>query len=60
LASGTSSVIKTTTPSKSNLTNDIIAFKTAGGKYGVMTVTFTNQESPNATTYMEIDVKIEN
>lgn len=60
LASGTASKIVTATPSKTNLTNDVILFKTAAGKYGIMTINYTNQESASAGTFINIDVKVEN
>jgi hypothetical protein len=60
LASGTSSKIVTSALPVTNLTGNVILFKTVAGKYGVLTVNYTNQDSPNASTFINIDVKVEN
>jgi hypothetical protein len=38
---------------------NIIGFKTAAGKFGAILVRFITGDSPNATTQMEVDVKVQ-
>lgn len=49
------------TSSKINLlaSSNVIGFKTAGGKYGAMLIRIVNGNSPEKTTNIEIDVKIQ-
>jgi hypothetical protein len=53
LSSGTSSSIPALAA------NNIILFKTAAGKYGAIQVNYINTDGPAATTYMNIDVKVQ-
>lgn len=59
LASGATSTINSTGISAGNLTGTVIIFKTAAGKYGALTVVYTNQNSAAKDTYIVVDVKIE-
>jgi hypothetical protein len=56
MASGTSS--KITLVSTAGGSN-VIGFKTTAGKFGAMLVRYVNGDSPNATTQMEVDVKVQ-
>lgn len=56
MTSGTSSKITLiSTAAGSN----VIGFKTAAGKFGAMLVRYVNGDSPNATTQIEVDVKVQ-
>jgi hypothetical protein len=39
--------------------NNVIGFKTVGGKYGAILIRYTNQDSPAKETSVEIDVKLQ-
>lgn len=54
--SGTSS--KVTTVSTSGGSN-VIGFKTAAGKFGAILIRYVNGDSPNKTTQIEVDVKVQ-
>jgi hypothetical protein len=41
------------------LTSQVLLFKTVTGKYGLLTVSFTNNNGPNKDSYINIDVKLE-
>lgn len=41
-------------------TGNLIGFRTAAGKYGVVLVNLISANSPNASTYISIDVKVAN
>jgi hypothetical protein len=56
MASGTSS--KVTTVSTTSGSN-VIGFKTAAGKFGAMLIRYVNGDSPNATTQIEVDIKVQ-
>lgn len=56
LASGATSKISGLATGTANL----IGFKTAAGKYGVVLVNLISANSPNASTYINIEVKIAN
>ncbi|NOT90229.1 hypothetical protein [Ferruginibacter sp.] len=60
MTSGTSSKITglSTTPTGS-ISNSVIGFKTAAGKFGCILVRYVNGDSPNATTQIEVDVKVQ-
>jgi hypothetical protein len=49
------------TSTKINLlaANNVIGFKTADGKYGAMLIRIVNGSSPEKTTNIEIDVKVQ-
>ena len=53
LASGTTSKITAL------VQGNVVLFKTAGGKYGAISVTFINSSLPASTSYMVFDVKIQ-
>jgi len=59
LASGTSTKITSAGISAGNLTGVVLAFKTAAGKYGIMTVNYTSKDGAAHDTFINIDVKIE-
>ena len=56
MTSGTSS--KVTTVSTASGSN-VIGFKTAAGKFGAILIRYVNGDSPNATTQIEVDVKVQ-
>ncbi|HEX6847867.1 MAG TPA: hypothetical protein VF144_12865 [Chitinophagaceae bacterium] len=56
MTSGTSS--KVTTVSTSGGSN-VIGFKTAAGKFGAILIRYVNGDSPNKTTQIEVDVKVQ-
>lgn len=56
MASGTSS--KVTTVSTSGGSN-VIGFRTAAGKFGAVLIRYLDGDSPNATTQIEVDVKVQ-
>lgn len=56
MTSGTST--KVTAVSTSGGSN-VIGFRTASGKYGAILVRFLSADSPNATTFIEVDVKVQ-
>lgn len=39
--------------------NNVVGFRTVGGKYGAILIRYTNQDSPAKETTVEIDVKIQ-
>ena len=39
--------------------SNVIGFKTAAGKFGAVLIRYVNGDSPNATTQMEVDVKVQ-
>jgi hypothetical protein len=39
--------------------NNVIGFKTAAGKFGAILIRYVNGDSPNATTRIEVDVKVQ-
>lgn len=56
MTSGTSSkVTLVSTTAGSN----VIGFKTAAGKFGAVLIRYVNGDSPNATTQIEVDVKVQ-
>lgn len=56
MTSGTSGKVTAVTTSGGN---NVIGFRTAAGKYGAILVRFTSADSPNATTFIEVDVKVQ-
>lgn len=42
-----------------DLTSQVMLFKTVTGKYGLMLITFTNNNGSNKDSYINIDVKLE-
>lgn len=56
MTSGTSSKI---TLISTTAGSNVIGFRTAAGKFGAVLVRFVNGDSPNATTQMEVDVKVQ-
>ncbi len=56
MASGTSTKISTISASSPN---NVIGFKTASGKFGAILVRYVQGDSPNATTQIEVDVKVQ-
>lgn len=56
MTSGTSSKI---TLISTTAGSNVIGFKTAAGKFGAMLVRYVNGDSPNATTQIEVDVKVQ-
>lgn len=41
------------------LTGQVLVFRTAAGKHGVMNIFFTNNNGPNKDSYIYVDVKVE-
>ncbi len=39
--------------------NNVIGFRTASGKFGAILIRFVNGDSPNKTTQIEVDVKVQ-
>ncbi len=56
MTSGTSSKVSTISTSGGN---NVIGFKTATGKFGAILIRYVNGDSPNATTQIEVDVKVQ-
>lgn len=56
MTSGTSSKITTVNTTGGN---NVIGFKTAAGKFGAILIRYLNGDSPNATTQIEVDVKVQ-
>lgn len=56
MASGTSTKVTAVSTSGGN---NVIGFRTASGKYGAILVRYLNADSPNATTQIEVDVKVQ-
>jgi len=56
MASGTSSKVSTISTSGGN---NVIGFKTASGKFGAILIRYVSGDSPNATTQIEVDVKVQ-
>jgi hypothetical protein len=56
MTSGTSS--KITLVSTAGGSN-VIGFRTASGKFGAISIRYVNGDSPNKTTYIEVDVKVQ-
>lgn len=56
MTSGTSSKVTTVSTSSGN---NVIGFKTANGKFGAILIRFVNGDSPNKTTQIEVDVKVQ-
>lgn len=54
--SGTSSKVSTISTSGGN---NVIGFKTASGKFGAILIRYVSGDSPNATTQIEVDVKVQ-
>jgi hypothetical protein len=50
---------RATASQSSHLTGAVILFKTVAGKYGVLTVNYTNSNGPSPDSFINIDVKIE-
>ncbi len=60
MATGTSTKITGISLTNTGSTsNSVIGFRTAAGKFGCILVRFINGDSPNATTQMEVDVKVQ-
>jgi len=53
LASGTAAKITALTA------GNVVLFKTAAGKYGAISVNYVSGDSPAATTFMSVDIKIQ-
>lgn len=56
MTSGTASRVSTVGTTSGN---NVIGFRTANGKLGAILIRFVNGDSPNRTTQMEIDVKVQ-
>jgi hypothetical protein len=56
MTSGTSSKVTLISTAAGN---NVIGFKTAAGKFGAILIRFVNGDSPNATTQIEVDVKVQ-
>ena len=56
MTSGTSSKV---TMLNTTAGNNVIGFRTAGGKYGAILVRYINGDSPNKETEIEVDVKVQ-
>jgi hypothetical protein len=56
MTSGTSSKVTTVSASGGN---NVIGFKTASGKFGAILIRYVNGDSPNSTTQIEVDVKVQ-
>jgi hypothetical protein len=54
--SGTSSKVTTVSTAAGS---NVIGFKTAAGKFGAILIRFVNGDSPNQTTQIEVDVKVQ-
>lgn len=57
LASGATAKVTGLTASSPN---NLVVFKTASGKYGVIQINFVNASDATATTFANVDVKIQN
>jgi hypothetical protein len=53
---GTSSKVTTVSTTAGS---NVIGFKTAAGKFGAILIRFVNGDSPNKTTQIEVDVKVQ-
>ncbi len=56
MTSGTASKVTTVSTTGGN---NVIGFKTAAGKFGAILIRYLNGDSPNATTQVEVDVKVQ-
>jgi hypothetical protein len=56
MTSGTSSKVSTVSTSGGN---NVIGFRTASGKFGAILIRYVNGDSPNKTTQIEVDVKVQ-
>jgi len=56
MTSGTSSKVTTVSTTAGS---NVIGFKTAAGKFGAILIRYVNGDSPNATTQIEVDVKVQ-
>lgn len=56
MTSGTSTKVTAVSTSGGN---NVIGFKTAAGKYGALLIRYLSADSPNATTQIEVDVKVQ-
>jgi hypothetical protein len=56
MTSGTSSKVTTVSTTAGS---NVIGFKTAAGKFGAILIRYVNGDSPNATTQVEVDVKVQ-
>jgi hypothetical protein len=56
MTSGTASKVTTVSTTAGS---NVIGFKTATGKYGAILIRYVNGDSPNATTQIEVDVKVQ-
>lgn len=54
--SGTSSKVTTVSTTAGS---NVIGFKTAAGKFGAILIRYVNGDSPNKTTQIEVDVKVQ-
>jgi hypothetical protein len=55
--SGTSSKVTTVSTTAGS---NVIGFKTTAGKFGAILIRYLNGDSPNQTTQIEVDVKVQN
>ena len=56
MTSGTSSKVTTVSTTAGS---NVIGFKTAAGKFGAILIRYGNGDSPNKTTQIEVDVKVQ-
>jgi hypothetical protein len=56
MTSGTSSKVTTVSATAGS---NVIGFKTVAGKYGAILIRYVNGDSPNKTTQIEVDVKVQ-
>jgi hypothetical protein len=56
MTSGTASKVTTVSTTAGS---NVIGFKTAAGKFGAILIRYVNGDSPNATTQIEVDVKVQ-
>ena len=56
MTSGTSSKVTTVSTTAGS---NVIGFKTAAGKFGAILIRYVNGDSPNKTTQIEVDVKVQ-
>ena len=56
MTSGTASKVSTVSTTGGS---NVIGFKTAAGKFGAILIRYVNGDNPNATTQIEVDVKVQ-
>jgi hypothetical protein len=56
MTSGTATKVTTVSTTAGS---NVIGFKTAAGKFGAILIRYVNGDSPNATTQIEVDVKVQ-